>query len=169
MALCPDGSFMSATHQLDERARSGFRQAFGYPPVAVAVAPGRMNIVGEHTDYNQGFVLPAAIDRHVAVALRLRRDAQVALRSDRYGASVALQRLPQRRQGNWADYVLGVAREISGRFGEGPGFEAAVVSDIPVGAGLSSSGALEVAVAVALLAARGIEMAPPAIAQLCQA
>ena len=160
---------MSAPHQLDERARKAFREAFGYPPGAVAVAPGRMNIVGEHTDYNQGFVLPAAIDRHVAVALRLRRDAQVALRSDRYGASVALQRLPQRRQGNWADYLLGVAREISGRFGEGPGFEAAVVSDIPVGAGLSSSGALEVAVAVALLAARGIEMAPLAIAQLCQA
>src|SRR5439155_20474911 len=116
-----------------------------------AVAPGRMNIVGEHTDYNQGFVLPAAVDRRVAVALRLRRDAQVALRSDRDGASVALQRLPQRRQGNCADYVLGVAREISGRFGEGPGFEAAVVSDIPVGAGFSSSGALEVAVVVAVL------------------
>ena len=68
---------MSSPHQLDERARSGFRQAFGYPPGAVAVAPGRINIIGEHTDYNQGFVLPAAIDRHSAVALRLRRDARV--------------------------------------------------------------------------------------------
>jgi len=79
---------LSAPHQLDERARSGFRQAFGYPPGAVAVAPGRINIIGEHTDYNQGFVLPAAIDRHIAVALRLRRDARVALRSDRYQAAV---------------------------------------------------------------------------------
>src|SRR5213076_218430 len=122
----------------------------------------------EHTDYNEGFVLPAAIDRHVAVALRLRRDRQIALRSDRYGGSVALEGLPRRRQGNWGDYLLGVARQISGRFGEGPGFEAVVASDIPVGAGLSSSGALEVAVAVALLAARWIEMAPLAIAQLCQ-
>src|SRR5438093_6231039 len=170
MAVRPDGEpDVSASHQLDQRARTAFREAFGYPPGAVAVAPGRINLVGEHTDYNEGFVLPAAIDRHVAVALRLRRDRQIALRSDRYGASVALQRLPQRRQGNWADYVLGVAREITGRFGEGPGFEAVVVSDIPVGAGLSSSGALEVAVAVALLAARGIEMVPLKIAQLCQA
>ncbi|TMF46500.1 MAG: galactokinase, partial [Chloroflexi bacterium] len=50
---------MSAPHQLDQRARNAFREAFGYPPGSVAVAPGRMNIVGEHTDYNQGFVLPA--------------------------------------------------------------------------------------------------------------
>ncbi len=103
---------MSAPHQLDERARGGFRQAFGYPPGAVAVAPGRINIIGEHTDYNQGFVLPAAIDRHIAVALRLRRDARVALRSDRYQAAVDLEALPTRRQGNWADYLVAVAREI---------------------------------------------------------
>jgi len=159
---------VSAPHQLDQRARNAFREAFGYPPGSVAVAPGRMNIVGEHTDYNQGFVLPAAIDRHTAVALRLRRDVRIALSSDRYGGSIALERLPPRRQGNWADYVLGVAREIGNRFGEGPGFEAVVASDVPVGAGLSSSGALEVALAVALLAARGIEMAPLKIAQLCQ-
>jgi len=159
---------VSARHQLDQRARTAFRGAFGYPPGAVAVAPGRINIVGEHTDYNQGFVLPAAIDRHIAVGLRLRRDDHVALQSDRYSASVALERLPTRRQGTWSDYVIGVAREINGRFGAGPGFEAVVASDVPVGAGLSSSGALEVALAVALLAARGIEMAPLAIAKLCQ-
>src|SRR5438093_12192753 len=106
---------MSASHQLDERARAGFRQAFGYPPGAVAVAPGRINIVGEHTDYNQGFVLPAAIDRHIAVGLRLRRDDHVALQSDRYSASVALERLPTRRQGAWSDYVIGVAAESDGR------------------------------------------------------
>src|SRR5258708_34086851 len=82
MALRPDGSSVSAPHQLDERARSGFRQAFGYPPGAVAVAPGRMNVIGEHTDYNEGFVLPAAIDRHVAVALRLRRGGPPALPRD---------------------------------------------------------------------------------------
>src|SRR6266851_4813454 len=104
---------MSAPHQLDERARGGFRQAFGYPPGAVAVAPGRINIIGEHTDYNQGFVLPAAIDRHIAVALRLRRDARVALRSDRYQAAVDLEALPTRRQGNWADYLVAAALETA--------------------------------------------------------
>jgi len=160
---------MSAPHQLDERARSGFRQAFGYPPGAVAVAPGRINIIGEHTDYNQGFVLPAAIDRHIAVALRLRRDARVALRSDRYQATIDLDGLPARRQGNWTDYLVGVAREIDQRHDPGPGFDAFVASDIPVGSGLSSSGALEVATAVAMLAARGIEMAALETAELCQA
>jgi galactokinase len=160
---------MSAPHQLDERARGGFRQAFGYPPGAVAVAPGRINIVGEHTDYNDGWVLPAAIDRHVAVALRVRRDAHLSLRSDRYIAPVDLERLPPRRQGNWGDYLLGVACEIDQRHGPGPGFDAFVASDLPVGSGLSSSGALEVATAVTLLAARGIEMPPLEIARVCQA
>jgi galactokinase len=159
---------MSAPHQLDERARSGFRQAFGYPPGAVAVAPGRMNIIGEHTDYNEGYVLPAAIDRHVAVALRLRRDAHVALRSDRYQATIDLDGLPSRRQGDWADYLVGVAREIDKHHGAGPGFDVFVASDLPVGSGLSSSGALEVAGAVAMLAARGIEMPALEIARLCQ-
>ena len=160
---------MSAPHQLDERARAAFRKTFGYPPAAVAVAPGRINIVGEHTDYNQGFVLPAAIDRHVGVALRLRRDEKIALHSDRYAASVELSSLPPRRQGTWADYALGVAYQVRQRIGDGPGFDAVVASDIPVGSGLSSSGAVEVAVAVALLAARGIKMPPTDIALLCQA
>ncbi|MDQ6711914.1 MAG: galactokinase [Candidatus Dormibacteraeota bacterium] len=160
---------MSSPHQLDERARTGFRQAFGYPPGAVAVAPGRINIIGEHTDYNQGFVLPAAIDRHIAVALRLRRDPRIALRSDRYQAATDLDALPTRRQGNWTDYVVGVAREIDQLYVSGPGFDAFVASDIPVGSGLSSSGALDVATAVAMLAARGIEMSALQTAQLCQA
>ncbi len=160
---------MSAPHQLDQRARSGFRQAFGYSAGAVAVAPGRMNIIGEHTDYNEGFVLPAAIDRHIAIALRLRRDPRLALRSDRYQAPIELDGLPSRRQGDWTDFLVGVAREIDQRHGLGAGFDAFVASDLPVGSGLSSSGALEVAGAVAMLAARGIEMAPLEIARLCQA
>ena len=159
---------MSASHQLDQRARTGFRQAFGYPPAAVCVAPGRMNIIGEHTDYNQGFVLPAAIDRHVALALRPRRDHRLALHSDRYQAAVELDAMPSRRQGNWGDYLLGVAREIDQQHGPGPGLDIFVASDLPVGSGLSSSGALEVAGAVAMLAARGIEMPPLEIARLCQ-
>ena len=160
---------MSAPHQLDQRARAGFRETFGYPPGAVAVAPGRMNIIGEHTDYNEGYVLPAAIDRHVAVALRLRRDSQIAMRSDRFQAMVNLDGLPSRRQGNWTDYLVGVAREIDQQHGPGPGLDVFVASDLPVGSGLSSSGALEVATAVAMLAARGIEMPVLEIARLCQA
>jgi len=159
---------MSGPHQLDERARAGFRQAFGYPPGAVAVAPGRMNIIGEHTDYNEGYVLPAAIDRYVAVALRLRQDSQLALRSDRYEAPAHLDRLPPRRQGIWTDYVVGVAGEIDKQHGIGPGLDVFVASDLPAGSGLGSSAALEVAGAVAMLAARGIEMPLLDIARLCQ-
>src|SRR2546428_3928689 len=152
---------MSAPRQLDERARSGFRQAFGYPPGAVAVAPGRINLIGEHTDYNEGFVLPAAIDRHIGVALRLRRDARIALRSDRYQANVEFDALPTRRQGNWADYLIGIAREIDQRYDPGPGFDAFVASDIPVGSGLSSSGAPRGPRPAAPLAARRVEEPPP--------
>ena len=160
---------MSAPHQLDERARTGFRQTFGYAPGAVAVAPGRMNIVGEHTDYNDGFVLPVAIDRHIAVALRPRRDARLSLCSDRYSARIELDRLPTRRQGDWSDYITGVALEIDSRNGPGPGLDVFVATDLPVGSGLSSSGALEVAMAVALLSARDIEMTALEKAQLCLA
>jgi galactokinase len=159
---------VSAAHQLDERARQTFRATFGYPPAAVAVAPGRINVIGEHTDYNEGFVLPTGIDRFAAVALRPRRDGEVVLHSDRYPVPVQLERLPDRKQGSWADYVVGVARQLDAQFGVGPGFEAVVVADLPEGSGLSSSGALEVATGVALLTARRLTLAPLELARLCQ-
>jgi galactokinase len=127
-----------------------------------------MNIVGEHTDYNQGFVLPAAIDRYVALALRLRRDEKISIRSDRFPVPIETSALPSSKQGNWADYVFGVAVQVNKRAGQAPGFEAALVSDLPVGSGLSSSGALEVATAAALLSARAISLPPLEIALLCQ-
>lgn len=133
------------------------------------MAPGRINVVGEHTDYNQGWVLPAAIDRHIAVAVRLRRDSRLELRSDRYPKPVRYDERPSSRQGTWADYLLGVANEIDRHWGDSPGFDAVVVADLPIGSGLSSSGALEVAAAVALIAARGLGVAAPEIARLCQA
>src|SRR2546430_7289689 len=92
-----------------------------------------------------------------------------ALRSDRYQANMEFDVLPTRRQGSWADYLVGIAREIDQRYDPGPGFDAFVASDIPVGSGLSSSGALDVASAVAMLAARGIEMPALETARLCQA
>ncbi|TMF57865.1 MAG: galactokinase, partial [Chloroflexi bacterium] len=103
---------MSSGHQLDERVRQLFKQTYNYPPTAVTVAPGRMNVIGEHTDYNDGFVLPAAIDRFVAVAARQRRDGGIQLISDRYSAPVTLEALPAVRRGDWADYVIGVGRQL---------------------------------------------------------
>jgi len=84
---------MSAPHQLDERARAGFRQAFGYPPGAVAGAPGRMNIIGEHTDYNEGFVLPMAIHLHTSVELEPRIDRRVTVVKGPPGIGVILSLL----------------------------------------------------------------------------
>jgi galactokinase len=159
---------LSAPPELDSRARQRFRAVFGNPPAVVAVAPGRINVIGEHTDYNDGWVMPAAIDRYVAIALRLRSDSQVNVSSDRYPTPVRYERRPSRRPGIWADYVLGVATEIDRHANDSPGFDAVVVADLPVGAGLGSSGALEVATAVALLSARGIEMTPVDVARLCQ-
>lgn len=127
-----------------------------------------MNLIGEHTDYNQGFVLPAAIDRFIAVAYRPRRDRQLLLKSDKFAAPVRLQGLPNRKSGSWVDYLVGVARQIEAHFGLASGFDAAVVSDLPVGSGLSSSGALEVAFAAACLASQDIAVPPVEVARLCQ-
>ena len=159
---------MSSAHQLDVRARQEFRTHFQYPPQSVAVAPGRLNVIGEHTDYNQGFVLPAAIDRFVAVAYRPRRDSEIVLKSDIYPAAVRLPGLPDKKSGSWADYVIGVARQIDTRLGLENGFDAAVVSNLPAGSGLSSSGALEVAFAAACVRAQRFAISPVDLALLCQ-
>lgn len=159
---------MSARPQPAEGVRAAFREAFGYPTSAVAIAPGRINVIGEHVDYSGGLVLPAAIDRYVAVGVRPRRDAQVSLVTDRFPGLVTLSTLPQARRGHWSDYVVGVARELTAALGERGGFDAAIVADLPPGAGLSSSGALEVATAIALLAAWGIAMPGLELARLCR-
>lgn len=159
---------VSARPRLEQRLRSAFEEAFGGQPSAVAIAPGRINVIGEHTDYSGGLALPAAIDRYVVVGVRPRGESRVNVVSDRFPGMARLDSLPRSRRGHWSDYVLGVARELAAALGERSGFDAAIVSDLPAGAGLSSSGALEVASAVALLAAWGIEMPGLEIALLCQ-
>jgi galactokinase len=154
--------------RLEERVRSAFEAAFGRRAEVIAVAPGRMNVVGEHTDYNDGFVLPAAIDRFTAVALSWRDDDRIKIQSEQVGARVELDRLPSVRSSGWADYALGVAHEMRQRFGAGPGFELAIASDIPIGSGLSSSGALEVATAMAMLRGLAKTLSDIELARLCQ-
>jgi galactokinase len=135
-------------------ARQLFQQRFGGPPVAVASAPGRINLIGEHTDYNGGLVLPLAISQRLEVALRLTPDERVRGVSGDAGPAEAA--LGEAARGDWLDYPRGVARELAaaGRIPAG-GFELAVSSAVAQGAGLSSSAALEVASALALLAAAG--------------
>jgi galactokinase len=128
-----------------------------------------VNLIGEHTDYNEGLVLPAALDLRTAVAVRLTRGDRVRGLSREEGPAEAAFEEPAR--GIWLDYVRGVARELA-RAGRAPatGFEVAVASDVPCGAGLSSSAALEVATALALEAASGGTRSeePIETARLCQ-
>ncbi|MGH3359454.1 MAG: galactokinase, partial [Nocardioidaceae bacterium] len=130
-------------------------------------APGRVNLIGEHLDYNGGPVLPIAIDRHVRVKARLRDDARVRVWSGgdsvEFGSDVALGEVT-----GWGAYIAGVVwalRESGHRL---PGADIVVESDLPTGAGLSSSAALECSVAVAVLESTGAELSPIGTALLAQ-
>jgi galactokinase len=166
--------------RLLQRARQEFEQAFGCSArPAVAVAPGRVNLIGEHTDYNDGFVLPMAIDRHVAVAFAPRQDRVLRAHASEFGETRelsldALERRttsePARRsaRGGWFGYVAGVAWAMLGAGQQLDGADLAIASDLPAGAGLSSSAALEIAVARALGAVSALEWEPRRVARLAQ-
>jgi galactokinase len=138
-----------------EDARNGFRETYGRDADGVWSGPGRVNLIGEHTDYNDGFVLPFAIDRRTVAALSLRTDRRIRVASSLADAPVeaSLDDLGPGSDRGWADYPLGVAWAL-GRAGADlgavPGFDLYLESDVPIGAGLSSSAAIECAVAVAL-------------------
>lgn len=136
-------------------AREGFAATFGSEASGVWSAPGRVNLIGEHTDYNEGFVLPFAINRRTVVALGLREDSTIRVASA-YADEVAeipLAQLDPAALGGWSAYPLGVAWAL-GQHGADlaavPGVDLYIDSDVPVGAGLSSSAAIESAVALAL-------------------
>lgn len=151
-----------------ERAVRLFRQEFGSEPRVLVRAPGRVNLIGEHTDYNDGFVLPAAIDRDLCIALRPRSDLHVDARSEgREGSTFWLGHFERRVEG-WGEYVQGVAWALSESGRRLVGWDGVLASDIPVGAGLSSSAALELATARAFEATSGFAWDPTEIANLCR-
>jgi galactokinase len=165
---------------LPERLTAEFRRRFAAPPALVVRAPGRVNLIGEHTDYNDGFVLPMAIDRSVWIALRPRPDGRIqawsldaqAAATDRANgwpaaAAFALDDL-QREGGGWVEYIKGVAWALQAAGHTLRGWEGLVAGDVPIGAGLSSSAALEVAAARAFAAVSGITWEPAAMARLAQ-
>jgi galactokinase len=142
-----------------ERVRSAFAEAFGGEPEGVWAAPGRVNVIGEHTDYNDGFVLPVALPHTTRAAVGRRDDGLVALVSLQHPGDrveVPIGELAPGRPGGWAGYPAGVVAELRDRLPGGVGV--VVDGDVPSGAGLSSSAALECAVALALrdLAAPGL-------------
>ncbi|MGO4692010.1 galactokinase [Glaciibacter sp. 2TAF33] len=132
-----------------------FQTRFNHTPAGFWSAPGRVNLIGEHTDYNDGYVLPFAIDRRTVVGMRLREDRLVRIASSfaEEAIEISLDELIPENLHGWSAYPLGVAWAL-GRFGAdlkvAVGFEAFIDSDVPIGAGLSSSAAIESAVAVAL-------------------
>jgi galactokinase len=150
---------------------AAFRQVAGHDAEATTYAPGRVNLIGEHTDYNEGFVLPAAVDRGVAVAgRRLAGDTFTLYALDLQDRCTfsrgSLQRDPVHP---WADYFKGVVWALGQRGLAVPACAAAVTGDLPLGAGLSSSAAYEVATVLLLDALGGFALPPVEVAHLARA
>ena len=131
-------------------------------------APGRVNLIGEHVDYNDGFVLPIATPMSTQFLLRARKDRIVKLFSDNLQTERSFSLNAIEKQGNWIDYVQGVARELASAQVPLHGFEGVLQSDIPTASGLSSSAAIEVGAALAWLHLACQPMTPVNIALLCQ-
>ncbi len=135
---------------LTTTVQSKFKNLFGGEPQWIVRAPGRVNLIGEHTDYNDGFVLPMAIDRSVWIALRQRHDSKVYVSSIDFNhqESFTLDRL-QKEQSNWVEYIKGVAWALMKKGYRLLGWEGVIAGNVPIGAGLSSSAAIELASALA--------------------
>ena len=146
-----------------ERAAVLFRERFGVLPDVVASAPGRVNLIGEHVDYHGGHVLPVATAWRTAVAAGRAPDGFAAASEH---APPVQGGWPPVRRGDWSDYVAGVAAEAALAPGDLAGLRVAVASDVPLGAGVSSSAALEVATAAALARLLGRPAAPRDLAAL---
>ncbi len=131
---------------LAEQTAAGFESVFGYSSTGVWQSPGRVNLIGEHTDYNLGFVLPIAINRATCAAIALRTDGVVRVASTFSEEVIELAGQELGTASGWSSYPLGVAHVLGSR----TGFDLFIDSDVPVGAGLSSSAAIECAVALAL-------------------
>ncbi len=155
---------------LIDNAVTAYTRQFGSAPTAAALAPGRVEIMGNHTDYNGGFVLPAALDKATIMAGAATGDGTVTLHAAdfRRTASFDLHALRPDPQNSWASYVLGVIAQLQQLGVPMSGFRAVIHSDVPGGAGLSSSAALEVAAALFLKQLFPFDLGPMDIARLCQ-
>ena len=148
-----------------------FESLYDRPPDGVWAAPGRVNVIGEHTDYNEGLVLPIAIDRQTLAAVAARSDSTVRVASRQRQGDPVVRKLsdlgPGRVRG-WAAYPLGVAWSLADGHGVSQGADILVDSRVPLGAGLSSSAALEAAVGLALTEVAGRDVPLTALALACQ-
>lgn len=165
---------MSETQNSKLKTQTGVRQrfaeVFGRQPAIIVRAPGRVNLIGEHTDYNDGYVLPIAIDRHILVAAAPRHDRQVVLHALDFGetAAFSLDNIERDPAKTWSNYQRGVAYFLEERGFKLPGLDAVITGDIPIGSGLSSSAAVEVSMAYTWQALVGFELSRVELALLCQ-
>ncbi len=155
--------------QPQTRVTHTFTEQFGQSPTHLARAPGRVNLIGEHTDYNDGFVLPMAVNRAVWIALRPRQDRQVIIHALDFDSTFsfhldALEKAPH----SPVEYIKGVAWALMQQNYPLQGWEGVLAGDVPIGAGLSSSAALELATARAFQAVSGFEWDAPLMARLAQ-
>jgi galactokinase len=154
---------------LGQRVTDAYRDQYGEPPAFLVRAPGRVNLIGDHTDYNEGFVLPMAIDRAVWLAGGPRMDGTVHLRSLDFDAPIVIDLADfARGDGGPAEYVKGVARALLEADHDLSGMQGVLAGDVPIGAGLSSSAALEMAVACAFVALADRPWEPRAMARAGQ-
>ncbi len=165
---------MTLTHASERFANDRtYENFFGGAPEFIVSAPGRVNLIGEHTDYNDGYVFPVAIDKYVHIVARPRKDRQVTLHAldvdARYEFSLAM--LCDEKwvsAPTWSKYLVGVATLLQRSDKTLCGMDAIITGDVPIGAGLSSSAALTVSSALAFLTANGLEMDKKGLATLCQ-
>ena len=161
---------MTLSH-LSLQTATDFKKQFGREPKWISAAPGRVNIIGEHTDYNDGFVFPMAIERYTVIAADANGTDKINLRSSSGDGAATIdlaQPLKPGAQGHWANYPMGVIAGFVARGLKPVGFDAVLNSNVPLGGGLSSSASLEVATATLLEAITGKQLDPVEKALLCQ-
>ena len=176
----PPNSLGSSPKQISA-AKQKFEAIFGASPRCVVSAPGRVNLIGEHTDYNDGYVFPVAIDKYIHIAMRERADRRAVLHALDVDESFelnldALRPVPPNAP-TWSYYLIGVASLLQESGNKIAGIDAVIMGDVPIGAGLSSSAALSVSAALAFLSSSGPPSSPDAamaearkreLAALCQ-
>ncbi len=163
---------MTTSHTVfpSDLATAAFQAEFGKAPAALARAPGRVNVIGEHVDYNDGFVLPAALNLEACLAFAPRDDGRVRVHAVSYRDTeeFALATLQGKGKHSWIDYIAGPAWVLQGRGHALQGFDAALTSNVPMASGLSSSAAVEVAAMRTFQALADLDMTGVEIAQAAQ-
>lgn len=151
-----------------DRVAIHFTTKYGVVPTSRVRVPSRLNLIGEHTDYNDGFVLPLAMDREMWVAFRPRTDEMVHVRSENFVDEVTIDLNSITKGSGWGEYVKGVAWTLSTAGRKLRGWDGYLASDIPMGAGLSSSAALCIGSAVAFAVASGFYLEARELAETAQ-